>query len=197
MMRQKPRPAAVQGGDTLPVRHSTLLALEKAAGKSLSAPTEHDFELNSQTTLQNREVFARPLKDFLTVEGTYTFHAVARYGKGAVGTRELQWSVHVEPGVDRAKSDVKIAATTTRPDKRRLVTFAIVPRDRYGNHLGPGRLDAFLATGAHGTTITTPVHDNGDGSYIVTGLAEAATKKPDIALERPPRPPRRTDARKT
>jgi hypothetical protein len=192
LMRQKLRAAAVQSGDTLPVRHSTLQALEKAAGKALIGASEHRFELKSQAAARasNSVSFAQTLKDLLTVEGTYTFHAVAAYGKEVVGTRETQWSVHVEPGVDQAKSDVKIAATVTRPDKRKAITFTIVPRDRYGNHFGPDRADAFLVTGARGTTITAPLRDNGDGSYTVSGLTEA-TAKPGVVLDRPPPRPRK------
>jgi hypothetical protein len=62
-----------------------------------------------------------------------------------------------------------------------------VPRDRYGNHFGPGRADAFLVTGARGTTVTAPTRDNGDGSYTVTGLTEAGSVKPGVVLDRPPR----------
>jgi hypothetical protein len=147
--------------------------------------------LKREATARSRtDTFAQPLKDFLTVEGTYTFHAVAAYGIDCIGSREIQWSVHVLPGIDQLKSEVKIAASTTRPDKRRAVTFSIVPRDRYGNHFGPGRAEAFLVTGARGTTITAPVHDSGDGSYTVTGLTEVGAK-PGVVLDRPPARPRK------
>jgi hypothetical protein len=187
LMRQKLRPARTQGGDTLSARKATLQALEKAAGKPLITATEHRFELKSQAPARSRnsDTFTQPLKDFLTVEGIYTFHAVAAYGIDCIATREIQWSVHVMPGIDQAKSDVKVTGTVTRPDKRKSVTFSIVPRDRYGNHFGPGRADAFLATGALGTTITAPVLDSGDGSYTVTGLTEASAK-PGLVLDRPP-----------
>jgi hypothetical protein len=192
LMRQKLRPVGNQGGDTLPARYATLQALQKAAGKPLITATEHKFELKSSPTARSRsDTFSQALKDFLTVEGTYTFHAVVSHSIDCIATREMQWSVHVAPGIDQLKSDVKITATVTRPDKRKSVTFSIIPRDRYGNHFGPGRADAFLVTGARGTTITAPVHDNGDGSYTVTGLTEAGTVKPGLVLDRPPLRPRK------
>jgi len=127
------------------------------------------------------------LTDFLNVEGTYTFHAVASYGKDCVSSRELQWSVEVEVEVDQAKSDVKITTGATLPDKKTLIIVVVVPRDSFGNHVGPGRPNAFTVTGMPGTVLTGAVRDNGDGSYTVGGINDAKVGKPGIVLARPVR----------
>ena len=187
----KLRPAATQRGDTLPARHATLQALEKSAGRPLVGTTTHRFDLVSETALpsrgKDRGLFGIGVKNLLAVEGTYTFHAVATYGKACVGTRETQWSVHVDPGVDQAKSDVRASAATTRPDKKRALTFTIIPRDRFGNHIGPGRADIFRVTGAPGTTLSGALRDNGDGSYSQAAVIDAGVRKPEIVLSRPQR----------
>ena len=51
--------------------------------------------------------------------------------------RELQWSAEVEVGVDQEKSDVKVTTGATRPDKKKVVTFVIVPRDRSATTSAP------------------------------------------------------------
>jgi hypothetical protein len=188
----KPRPPAARKGDTIPSLQTTILAIEKSTRKPIVGTTEHRFDLSgdpAQTNVRARSagLHGTVLNDFLNVEGTYTFHAVATYGKDCISSRELQWSVEVEVGVDQAKSDVKITTGATLPDKKKLITVVIVPRDAFGNHVGPGRPNAFTITGTPGTTLTGAVHDNGDGSYTVGGVIDAGVKKPSIVLARPVR----------
>jgi len=189
---RKAQPPAAQKGDIIPARQTTMLALEKSSRKPLIDYSEHKFDLSNDPAHTNNAarssgLFGATLKDFLNVEGTYTFHAVATYasGKDCVSSRELQWSAEVEVGVDQEKSDVTVATGATRPDKKKIVTFVIVPRDSFGNHVGPGRPDAFTVSGAPGTTLTGAVRDNGDGSYTVAGLIDAGVKKPVVVLARP------------
>ena len=169
---RKPQPPAAQKGEPIPSLQTTMLAIEKSTRKPIVDYTEHRFELSgdpvqTNVTARSAGLHGAVLTDFLNVEGTYTFHAVATYGKDCVSSRELQWSVEVEVGVDQAKSDVKITTGATLPDKKKLITAVIVPRDAFGNHVGPGRPDAFTVTGTPGTTLTGAVRDNGDGSYTV------------------------------
>lgn len=51
-------------------------------------------------------MFGHPLKDFVTVEGNYTFHFEATYGEGCTAKRELRWSLHVDVGIDPGSSSV-------------------------------------------------------------------------------------------
>ncbi|MDB5578611.1 MAG: von willebrand factor type [Bradyrhizobium sp.] len=187
---RKPRPPIKQDGDTLPSRQATMLALEKSSRKPLIDYAEHPFELPAQTAIAARSsgLFGTKLADFLTVEGTYTFHAVATYGAGdCISSREMQWSVEVEVGVDQKKSDVKISTGATLPDKTKAITVVVVPRDAFGNHVGPGRSDAFTISGIAGTTLTGAMRDNGDGSYTVAGINDPKVGKPGIVLARPER----------
>lgn len=189
---KKRQPPAAQKGDTLPSRHATMLAIEKSTRKPIVAYTEHRFELSGdplQTNVAARSagLHGAVLNDFLNVEGTYTFHAVATYGKDCISSRELQWSVEVEVGVDQTKSDVKITTGATLPDKRKKIIAVIVPRDAFGNHVGPGRPDAFTVAGTAGTTLTGAVRDNGDGSYTIGGVNDPKIGKPGVVLARPVR----------
>jgi hypothetical protein len=189
---RKPQPPRAQKGEPIPSLQTTMLAIEKSTRKPIVDYTEHRFELSGdpvQTNVRARSagLHGAVLTDFLNVEGTYTFHAVATYGKDCVSSRELQWSVEVEVGVDQTKSDVKITTGATLPDKKKLITAVIVPRDAFGNHVGPGRPDGFSVTGTPGTTLTSVVRDNGDGSYTVGGVNDPKVGKPGIVLARPVR----------
>ena len=101
---KKPQPPVVQKGDTTPARHATMLALEKSSRKPLIAYAEHKFDLSNDPvhtgSARSSGLYGSVLKDFLNVEGTYTFHAVATYAyrKDCNGSRELQWSAEVEVG---------------------------------------------------------------------------------------------------
>ena len=64
----------------------------------------------------------------------------------------------------------------------------IVPRDRFGNHLGPGRGEDLTLGGGPGTTVTGPVQDNGDGSYTVPVAWDPASGGPSIVVTQPDRP---------
>ncbi len=188
---KKPQPPRAQNGEPIPSLQTTMLAIEKSTRKPIVDYTEHRFELSGDQvqniTARSAGLHGTVLSDFLNVEGTYTFHAVATYGKDCVSSRELQWSVEVEVGVDQAKSDVKITTGATLPDKRKLITVVIVPRDAFGNHVGPGRADAFTLTGMPGTTLTGAMRDNGDGSYSATGVNVPKVGKPGVVLARPVR----------
>lgn len=194
---RKPRPPIKLDGDTLPSRQATMLALEKSSRKPLIDYAEHRFELSpTATTARSSGLFGTTLLDFLTVEGTYTFHAVATYGAGdCISSREMQWSIEVEVGVDQKKSDVKISTGATLPDKKKAISILVVPRDSFGNHIGPGRPDAFTISGISGTTLTGAMRDNGDGSYSVAGVNDPKLGKPGIVLTRPERCPCRSPTR--
>jgi hypothetical protein len=189
---RKPQPPRAQKGEPIPSLQATMLAIEKSTRKPIVDYTEHRFELSgdpvqTNVTARSAGLHGAVLTDFLNVEGTYTFHAVATYGKDCVSSRELQWSVEVEVGVDQAKSDVNITTGATLPGKKKAITVVIVPRDAFGNHVGPGRPSAFTIAGTPGTTLTGAVRDNGDGSYTVGGVIDPGVRKPGIVLARPVR----------
>ncbi|MFE9723847.1 trypsin-like peptidase domain-containing protein [Streptomyces sp. NPDC005794] len=177
------------GGDTLPARHATLRALEKAAGKPLFEYASETFPLfndpqHTEGAFEAGGLFGNPLAELLTVEGNYTFHARAVYGEGCASSRETQWTVHVDVSVDPEQTGVTVGGG---PDGG---TLTLVPRDRYGNHLGPGRSDGLPLDGVPGTTVTGPVKDNGDGSYTVpVTWVPGRPGAPGVIVSQPGRPP--------
>ena len=69
-------------------------------------------------------------------------------------------------------------------------TITVVPKDPYGNNLGPGRGGEITVSGAPGTTVTGPLTDNGDGSYTVPVSWNAEGGNfPGVVIGQPDRPP--------
>jgi Trypsin-like peptidase domain/von Willebrand factor type A domain len=188
LSQEKLGPATVIDADTIPPRQSTLAAIESRTGRPVVGYTQQTFDLGDDVVSTNSPepagVFGNPLKGFLTVEGEYTFHCVASYGDTCTVARELLWSVHVEPGVDGSRTGVTVNVSGGTG------TIILVPRDPYGNNLGPGRGDGLSVTGTPGTTITGPVTDNGDGSYTVpVKVNPTAGSPPGVVIGQPGRQP--------
>ncbi len=178
----------VVGADTIPARQATLMALEQRTGKPAVHYTRHTFDLFDDTPHTNfpeaAGVFGNPLKGLLTVEGNYTLHFQATYGDGCTATRELVYSLHVDPGIDPSRTGM----TTDVAGGKGTIT--VTPRDQYGNNVGPGRGDGLTVTGTPGTTLTGPVRDNGDGSYTApVSWDQSSGNTPGVVVGQPGRPP--------
>jgi hypothetical protein len=129
-------------------------------------------------------LFGNQLKDLLTMEGNYTFHFQATYGDTCTATRELLWSVHVDPGIDPSQTIV------TTNVSGGTGTITLIPKDKYGNNLGPGKGDGLSITGAAGTTVTGPIRDNLDGSYTIpVNWNSSSGDSPGVVIGQPSRPP--------
>jgi hypothetical protein len=186
-------PATV-GGDTIPARQATLLAIEKSSGKPVVGYVDHTFDLIDGAPynggqLETSGIFGNPLSDLLAVEGNYTFHAVATYGTGCVATREVSWAVHVDVGIDPSRTTVSIATTGANPDGTVNGTITVTPNDRYGNALGPGRTDGFTASAGPGTAILGNATDNGDGSYTIRVTWTPSAGPPSVVVQQPGKDP--------
>ena len=186
LSRERLGGAVTLDGDSIPPRQATLQAIEKRTGKSAVFYSMHDFPmLDDIATTGSPEpagLFGNQLKDLLTVEGHYTFHVKASYGDGCTATRELMWSIDVNVGIDPDHSEISVGDT----DGKTFIT--IIPRDRFGNHLGPGAADRVSISGADGTTLDGDIRDNGDGSYTVHGHWDpGATAGPGVVLGQPGR----------
>ena len=55
--------------------------------------------------------------------------------------------MHVHTGVDPGRTEVTTTVTPGQPNGK----LTVRPKDRYGNQLGPGRLDGFTVSPAAGT----------------------------------------------
>ena len=188
LSQEKLGAATVIDADTLPARQATLMAIEQRTGRPVVGYTQQTFPLFDDAQHTNSPeaagIFGNPLEDLLTVEGDYTFRFQATYGEGCNATRELLWSVHVDTGVDPSRT----AVTVNVSGGTGTITF--IPKDKYGNNLGPGRGDGFTVTGAPGTMVTGPVTDNGDGSYTVPVTYDPSTgDNPGVVIGQPGCPP--------
>jgi hypothetical protein len=175
--------------------HATLQAIARRAGGMLPVGTEvvnvplFDDGAHNDGAMEPDGIFNNRLKDLARVEGTYNFRAVASYGEGCRATREAFWSVHVEPGIDPDKSDVFVEDITDKPDGR-YGTLVIVPRDSFGNPLGPGRGDRFTVSPMPGVIFPGKVKDRGDGGYGVGVVWDASvTQFPGVLVQQPDRNP--------
>ena len=181
--------------DTIPARQASLLALEAESGKPAVTHKEHTFQLSdspAQTDglFEASGIFGHRLVDLLNAEGNYMFRFKATYGEDCTATRELFWTLHIDSGIDPARTDFKTSVISTNPDGTRVVKINIVPRDKYGNHLGPGRIDALSINGIPGTIPTEQPQDNRDGSYSVMAIWDSSVApSPGIVIAQPDRPP--------
>jgi hypothetical protein len=167
-------------GDALSPRFATLQQLEVEQKKPLISYTEETVELFDDAShedggLEPDGIFGNPLKDLLRHEGNYTFHALATYGEGCLGTRELTWTVHVDTGVDAGNTTIETTVLGTRADGKQNVKVVFTPKDKYGNLIGPGRRDGFTVSGTTGSTVSGSMIDLGNGSYQVNVVYDPST----------------------
>ena len=187
-------PSTFVAGDEIPARQSTLKAIETASGGPVIKYIEQKFALkgdpgNLRGAFKSAGSRGIALHDYLRTEGLYTFHAKATYGE-CKGTRESVWTLHVDVGIDPARTDVKTDPLGAQPDGSEGVRLTFTPRDKYGNRLGPGRTDDLTVSGSPGSTITTPTRDLNDGSYQVDLVWDpASAEAPGITIGQPGRPP--------
>jgi hypothetical protein len=186
-----PSPSA----DAVGAFHATLQAIARGAGGTLpvSSTTHHaplfDDGAHDDGAMEPDGVYNNPLKDLTRAEGTYHFRAVATYGEGCRATREVAWSIHIEPGIDPGHTTVQVIDVTDGADGRHG-TLVITPRDRYDNPLGPGRGGNFTVSPLPGLQVDGRVKDRGDGSYTVDVTWDPqVTPSPGVIVQQPDRPP--------
>lgn len=145
---------------------------------------------NTDGSFEAAGVFGNQMTDLLTMEGDYTFHFRAEYRESCRATRELVWSLHVDVGIDPGQTTVTTQVGPSGPGGSKQVTITIVPKDKHGNAVGPGRPDDIDVSGAPGTHVTGPPVDNGDGSYTVPGTwTPGSGSPPGVVIGQPERPP--------
>lgn len=181
-------------GDTVPARQATLQAIEAASGKPIVNYVDIPFTLGGSAAdtgglFRSAGIYGKPMPEQLTVEGNYTLHARATYGHECVGARELAWSFSVAVGIDPGNTGVSSVPLDPAPDGAECLRLTFTPRDRYGNHLGPGRVADFEVQPQPGTTVTSAVTDLGNGSYQVDICWDPESgEPPHIGIVQPGRP---------
>jgi len=181
--------------DAIPQRQATLLDIEASTGKAVVRYVDTSFalfndSLNTDGMMESTATFGRPLDDFLNAEGTYTFHARATYGGSCTGMRELSWSLHVDVGIDPAKTTATSVDLPPGTDGEICIRLTFTPRDRYGNLLGPGRTDGFTVQAQPGSRLSSGVTDLGNGSYQIDVCGDGTSlQPPQIGIVQPGRPP--------
>lgn len=188
LSKQRLGAASVKDGDVLDPRASTLIALEALRGQLVPTmrrtETLFDDGLHGDGGMEPDGVYGLGLTDLTAFEGTYTFRAIAAYGEGCRARRETSWAIHVDVGIDGSRSEVE----TVRVGGGR-VKLTVTPRDRFGNRLGPGRLDAFGFQPAGPTTLDGDPIDHGDGTYTqVIDTGPSGPVAPGVSIAQPDRP---------
>ena len=188
------QPPGVVAGDVIPARQATMKSIETSSGSPIANYVDTTISLSDEPGLnrsfESGGLFGRPLPDLLNVEGNFTFHAKAQYTQDCIGSRELTWSIHVDVGIDPGKTTVSTTPLGDGPDGGPCVRMTFTPRDKYGNLLGPGRLDGFKVVAQPGSHPSGPVHDLGNGSYQVDVCSDPdSLEPPSVGLEQPGRDP--------
>jgi hypothetical protein len=182
-------------GEPIDAFHATLQAIAAASGgqlplgSSVTTVALRDDGISDDGAMERDGIYGHPMDDLLKVEGTYSLHAVARYGDGCRGQRETTWSINVLPGIDPGRTGVVVSDDGPAPGGGHTGTITVTPRDKYGNPLGPGRGNLFEATPQPGSHVTGPVTDNGDGSYSVPVSWDPGSGGPGLVVSQPDRPP--------
>jgi hypothetical protein len=102
------------------------------------------------------------------VDGHYRFRFLFELtADGCTTRREATQSIFVEVGVDPDKSRVDVQPGQPRPDGSRTVDVRLLPLDRFGNLLGPGRAKAPACQPARSCKVADGIRDLGDGHYAV------------------------------
>jgi hypothetical protein len=178
-------------GDVIDPFRATLQQIADESGGQVDLqPTRvtaplYDDGVHDDGGMEADGIYGNPLDDLLRFEGAYDLHAVATYDEDCAGRREVMWSLHVDPGIDSATTDVRVVGAGVGTG-----TIRLTPRDRYGNPLGPGRGTLFAVAAQPGTQITGPVSDNGDGSYVVpVDWTPSAPRVPALIVSQPERTP--------
>jgi hypothetical protein len=186
------KPPVFVGGDTIPARQATVRELEASQGGPVVSYVNDVFPLGDDTVstrgaFEEAALWGRNFDDLLTVDGTYLLHFKATYGECAA-TRETMRSLTVDVGVDPDHTTVIVQPTGHTPSGGNTGTLTMVPADRFGNLVGPGRGPDLTVDPGTGTLVTGPVDDLGDGSYRVP-VEWPAAGQPTIIIGQPGRAP--------
>lgn len=156
-------------GDTISLIDRKLQILAERAGKDILERGMADFKLyddgQHNDGKANDGVYANSFTD-TKIAGSYTFHFIAS-GIPAVGnqmtTREWTKSFYNEVNINPEYSIVDVKLLESTADGWRY-NVTVVPRDQFGNYLGPGHPVSVTIAYTDGSRQVT-LDDNIDGTY--------------------------------
>jgi hypothetical protein len=116
-----------------------------------------------------------------SIPGSYAFEAVLDWDDPRTGQihREERVEQIVAVKADRAKTEIR----STRSADKKSVRIAVVPRDQFGNALGPGyesKVTARLLT--HSGKLTGPTDARVNGTYVFTIADLRANETPSVEI---------------
>jgi len=183
-------------GDEIPARVVALKKIEvDLDGQTLINYENEVIDLfddgaHNDGAMEPDGIFAAILPDLFLQEGHYSFRAVANYGDGCLGTREISWSVHVQIGIDSSQTIFQTEIIETLSDGKQRIKITITPKDKYGNLIGPGRIEMIDLTAVEGTVISSAVKDNGNGIYELIVVNEPSFENVlGVVINQPGREP--------
>lgn len=184
-------------GDFIPARISSLKKLEaRQKGQPLINYGSQVVSLVDEGShwdgaMEPDGIFGINLPDLFRHEGHYTFRAVAQWGDGCTGSREISWSVHVLPGIDPGMTTVTTETVTALGGGKQRIRITFIPKDKFGNLLGPGRPGSFSLSAASGTVLSGgSVKDYGDGKYsVIADYDPSSGNPPGLVVSQPGREP--------
>ena len=98
--------------------------------------------------------------------------------------------MHVEVGIDPARTEIVTESLGTLADGREKFNVTLTPRDRFGNHLGPGKSEELVFHPLPGSSLIHPIEDKGDGRYGTEIVWDPNSgHAPGVAIEQPGRTP--------
>ncbi len=179
-------------GDVIDNRTGTLLGVIEHKEFPFSQSEEKLFDdSKNEDGLWGPDGVYGVVLDEVKKPGRYRVHAFARYedSAGARGTREAQWSVYVDIGIDPDSSEIKLEDLGRTPDGNQLTKLIMTPQDAFGNKFGFGRGDDFQIAvfGDKDAKIMGEIVDEGAGIYSIQISSNPNNDFPNVVLMQPGR----------
>jgi von Willebrand factor type A domain. len=116
-------------------------------------------------------------------EGHYQFTVAAKGTSPLNGdfqrTQKLVTFVRAKPNA--TATSITLVSSTTQTNGSVISVIKVVPRDTLRRFLGPGYV-GYMNVGTSQGTIVSPLHDNLDGSYLVSVQTPSAQANPTISV---------------
>jgi hypothetical protein len=186
---QRPEPLK---GDQVDPRVAALLRYAAGRREPLIRTAIETYPLNDNgrdgDNYANDHYYSVSLPGIAKVDGQYRLHAVFTFKKGGCTfQREAESSIYVEAGIDQEGTKVERGKTTRAQDGRYTEQVRFIPRDAFGNPVGPGRRSAFELSTIGDVKVQGELREDGKGGYEVTVSWTDRQGKPQLLIRQPTR----------